>query len=103
MKLSDAGRRGARPSVLQTGLGDGHSNNDKIAAVHMSAFGTKRTFRDQAPMSAFGGKADIRQARHTSLPDYDYRHDCRPERRATARSRALGPGAILAIRNRSKN
>jgi len=25
-------------------------------------------------MSAIGGKADIRQARHTSLPDYNYRH-----------------------------
>jgi hypothetical protein len=25
----------------------------------MSAFGTKRTFRDWVPMSAFGGKADI--------------------------------------------
>jgi len=63
----------------------------------MSAIGTKRTFRDQAPMSAFGGKADIRQARHTSLPDYDYRHDRQPERRTTARSRALGPVAILAV------
>src|SRR6516165_8553374 len=25
----------------------------------MSAFGTKQTFRDRVPMSAFGGKADI--------------------------------------------
>ena len=29
------------------------------AAVHESAFGTKRTFRGVVPMSAFGGKADI--------------------------------------------
>jgi hypothetical protein len=38
---------------------------DRIAAVfaalHMSAIGTKRTFRDCVPMSAFGGKADIAQ------------------------------------------
>ena len=25
----------------------------------MSAFGTKRTFRNRVPVSAFGGKADI--------------------------------------------
>ena len=30
-----------------------------FAALHMSAFGTKRTFHSQVPMSAFGGKADI--------------------------------------------
>ena len=48
-------------------------------------------------MSAIGGKADIRQARHTSLPDYNYRHHRRPKHRATARSRALGPGAIPAV------
>jgi hypothetical protein len=29
------------------------------AALHMSAFGTKRTFRSRSSMSAFGGKADI--------------------------------------------
>jgi len=29
------------------------------AALHESAFGTKRTSRDRVPMSAFGGKADI--------------------------------------------
>src|SRR6516225_7854246 len=27
----------------------------------MSAFGTKRTFRGRVPMSAFGGKADMRR------------------------------------------
>ena len=31
----------------------------KFATVHESAFGTKRTCRDEAPMSAFGGKADM--------------------------------------------
>src|SRR5262249_25771634 len=30
-----------------------------FAAVHESAFGTKRTFQDAQSMSAFGGKADI--------------------------------------------
>ena len=30
-----------------------------FAAMHMSAFGTKRTFHCVQPMSAFGGKADI--------------------------------------------
>ena len=29
------------------------------AALHMSAFGTKRTFLIASAMSAFGGKADI--------------------------------------------
>ena len=29
----------------------------RIAALHMSAFGTKRTFRGSVPMSAFGGSA----------------------------------------------
>jgi hypothetical protein len=28
----------------------------------MSAFGTKQTFQPAQPMSAFGGKADIRSA-----------------------------------------
>jgi hypothetical protein len=32
---------------------------NRFVALHMSAFGTKRTLRDQVPMSAFGGKADI--------------------------------------------
>jgi hypothetical protein len=30
-----------------------------IAALHESAFGTKRTWRSRSTMSAFGGKADI--------------------------------------------
>ena len=30
-----------------------------FAAVHESAFGTKRTSESTQPMSAFGGKADI--------------------------------------------
>ena len=30
-----------------------------FAALHESAFGTKRTFRVAPHMSAFGGKADI--------------------------------------------
>jgi FixJ family two-component response regulator len=37
--------------------------NKLIAAVHESAFGTKRTFRERVSMSAFGGKADIAQTR----------------------------------------
>jgi hypothetical protein len=32
-----------------------------FVAVHKSAYGTKRTWRDEAPMSAFEGKADISQ------------------------------------------
>src|SRR5262245_8881659 len=36
-----------------------------FAALHMSAFGTKRTWRDVFYLSAFGGKADISQ----QLPD----------------------------------
>ena len=31
----------------------------QFAALHMSAFGTKRTFQSCRSMSAFGGKADI--------------------------------------------
>src|SRR5262249_54125278 len=34
-----------------------------FAAVHESAFGTKRTSRHAQPMSAFGGKADIGRMR----------------------------------------
>ena len=34
----------------------------EFAALHMSAFGTKRTFHDGVPMSAFGGKADIHRS-----------------------------------------
>jgi hypothetical protein len=34
-----------------------------FAAVHESAYGTKRTLRDQVPMSTFGGKADIVEKR----------------------------------------
>jgi hypothetical protein len=30
-----------------------------IAAVHESAYGTKRTFNSRPAMSAFGGKADM--------------------------------------------
>jgi hypothetical protein len=30
-----------------------------FAAVHESAFGTQRTFRDVSRLSAFGSKADI--------------------------------------------
>jgi hypothetical protein len=30
-----------------------------FAAVHESAFGTKRTSRSRCRMSAFGGKADV--------------------------------------------
>jgi hypothetical protein len=33
------------------------------AALHESAFGTKRTSRGWVPMSAFGGKADIKRMR----------------------------------------
>jgi hypothetical protein len=33
--------------------------NSRFAAAHESAFGTKRTWPDVRPMSAFGGKADI--------------------------------------------
>jgi hypothetical protein len=33
----------------------------RFAAVHESASGTKRTFRDVCYLSAFGGKADISQ------------------------------------------
>ena len=33
-----------------------------FAAMHMSAFGTKRTCRSPSAMSAFGGKADINRA-----------------------------------------
>jgi hypothetical protein len=32
-----------------------------FAAVHESAYGTKRTWRSCSVMSAFGGKADIRE------------------------------------------
>jgi hypothetical protein len=32
-----------------------------FAAVHESAIGTKQTFRDRRPMSAFRGKADMRR------------------------------------------
>src|SRR6516165_5469599 len=39
-----------------------------FAAVHESAFGTKRTFRGSVAMSAFGGKADIgRSCRNVCL------------------------------------
>src|SRR5215475_2695680 len=31
-----------------------------FAALHMSAYGTKRTYRDGCCLSAFGAKADIR-------------------------------------------
>ena len=34
-----------------------------FAAVHEFAFGTKRTFRERVPMSAFGSKADMVQTR----------------------------------------
>ena len=34
-------------------------NATLFAALHMSAFGTKRTFQRVQSMSAFGGKADI--------------------------------------------
>ena len=34
----------------------------EIARYRMSAIGTKRTFRDQRSMSAFGGKTDIARA-----------------------------------------
>jgi DNA-binding response OmpR family regulator len=32
---------------------------NRFVALHMSAFGTKRTSRRAQPMSAFGGKADM--------------------------------------------
>jgi hypothetical protein len=32
-----------------------------FAALHMSAYGTKPTWRDKSRMSAFGGKADKRR------------------------------------------
>ena len=35
------------------------SNRSRIAGSTLSAFGTKRTFRDRVSMSAFGGKTDI--------------------------------------------
>src|SRR5215467_10221419 len=37
-----------------------------FAAVHMSAYGTKRTCRDVCHLSAFGGKADIQRLKSTS-------------------------------------
>jgi hypothetical protein len=39
------------------------SNRTCFAAVHESAFGTKRTFQSLSAMSAFGGKADIAVSR----------------------------------------
>jgi hypothetical protein len=42
------------------------SNRSGIAALHMSAFGTKQTFRDRVPMSAFGGKADVAAQRFSA-------------------------------------
>src|SRR6516162_1133567 len=36
--------------------------------LRMSAFGTKRTFHDRVPMSAFGGKADIQRIQ--SMPSF---------------------------------
>jgi len=33
----------------------------QFAALHMSPFGTKRRFKDVAPMSAPGGKAEMLQ------------------------------------------
>src|SRR5215471_10183754 len=44
----------ARVRIIITGL-------TSFAALHMSAFGTKRTFRDVCYLSAFTGKADICQ------------------------------------------
>jgi hypothetical protein len=43
----------------------------QIAALHMSAFGTKRTFGEYPSMSAFGGKADINE-RANSMPAFDH-------------------------------
>ena len=34
----------------------------RFAAVRMSAYGTKQTFRDVCYLSAFGGKADVPRA-----------------------------------------
>ena len=36
-----------------------HCAHELFAALHKSAFGTKRTFRDVCSLSTFGGKADI--------------------------------------------
>ena len=35
--------------------------DQRLAALRESAIGTKRTCRDEAPMSAFGGKADLKR------------------------------------------
>jgi hypothetical protein len=40
-----------------------------FAAVHESAFGTKRTYRAKFAMSAFGGKAEITQGLPTPLAE----------------------------------
>ena len=40
-----------------------------FAALHMSAFGTKRTFRHVCSLSAFGGKADISGCRRSPQPN----------------------------------
>src|SRR5262249_22141448 len=59
-----------------------------FAAVHESAFGTKRTFRGLVPMSAFGGKADIvRKSQNVRL---------RPGPRAQCMGEAVG-AALLAL------
>src|SRR5262249_24528320 len=58
------------------------------AALHESAFGTKRTFRGLVPMSAFGGKADIvRKSQNVRL---------KPGPRAQFMGEAVG-AALLAL------
>ena len=42
---------------------------NRFVALHMSAFGTKRTFPYSQSMSAFGGKADIQCLRECALSE----------------------------------
>jgi hypothetical protein len=61
-KVSHVGRSCGRPPF--EGSSDSRpgpssdSSRSLDGAAHESAFGTKRTFLDSVPMSAFGGKAD---------------------------------------------
>src|SRR6516165_2794724 len=55
------------------------SSRSRIAAVHLSAFGTKRTSQPCRTMSAFGGKADIKLTKATRL-EKEKRTGARPDR-----------------------
>jgi len=44
----------------------------RFAAVHESAFGTKRTYQSYRSMSAFGGKADISQRLFTLVSNSNF-------------------------------